>query len=284
MKTLLIILFALIQSFVFSQNNEVEISISQNGKKVKLKNHQATMDKSPFELYVKFQKSGDYTSIAAIVGSSELMRMELGKEISESNSTLFTNAMAGAGSNFNPDNYIGAEGMSRPTYLSYTTDTTHRYNEVKHKGDWIIGRRNIESLSTNDGWIPFEAWEDSVMYIAVSRVKYNDGKLIELGRDYILLNLNAFEVSLLDVRGKEFNGEPGEWQDGCEGCGNGGGFEFSMNGKQVSYYLPGSDTGSFGEYIQDGNQIIIGKEMTLTISEDGKSISDNKYGTVFTLK
>ena len=110
---------------------------------------------------------------------------------------------------------------------------------------------------------------------------------------------NLTVVPLQDVRGKIFNGEPGERQDGCEGCGNGGGFEFSMNGAFVSYLLPGSDTVSGGDYTQKGNQIIIGyvvwqidagvlvnaiREIILTISEDGKTITENKNGTVFTLK
>jgi len=62
-----------------------------------------------------------------------------------------------------------------------------------------------------------------------------------------------------------------------------------MNGAFVSYLLPGSDIVSSGDYTQKGNQIIIGdvvwqREMILTISEDGKTITDNKHGTVFTLK
>ena len=284
MRILLSILIALIQVSIFSQSHDIELSVLQNNKKVKLKNKEGTIDKAPFILVVKFQKVSKYTSLGVLVGTTSEFKHKSMEPIKEGHSDFFINSSSGAGSYFNTEKSIKAGEYDRITYFGYSSDTTHDYNTLKYKGDWLIGERIIANVSTPDAYIPIEAWKDSVMYIVVSHVTYDKGKLIESYRAYCHLNINPIVVPLLDVRGKTFNGAPGEWQDGCEGCGNGGGFEFSMNGKQVDFYLPGSDTGSFSEYIQEGNKIIIGKEITLTIAEDGKTITDNKYGTVFILK
>jgi len=284
MKILILSLIILCSFNAISQSNNIEISILQNNKKVKLKNNEGTIDKAPFTIVVKFQKVREYTSLGVLVGKTPAFKQKSKEPIKEGYSDFFINAEAGAGSYFNTDKSINAGEYDRITYFSYSSDTTHDYNTLKHKGKWLIGERHIEKISTPGESMPIEAWKDSVMYIVIAHVTYDKGKLIESYRTYCHLNINPIVVALTDVRGKQFEGEPGEWQDGCEGCGNGGGFEFSMNGKQVDFFLPGSDTGSFSDYIQEGNQIIIREVITLTISEDGKTITDNKYGTVFTLK
>ena len=99
------------------------------------------------------------------------------------------------------------------------------------------------------------------------------------------INFKEIKRTTIDLAGKEFV-EVGEatFQKGCEGCGNLGSFHFLMNGKTVDYLRSGSDMISFGGYTQAGDQIKIADDISFTVSGDGKTLTDNKYKTVYSLK
>jgi hypothetical protein len=48
--------------------------------------------------------------------------------------------------------------------------------------------------------------------------------------------------------------------------------------------MSGSDTGSFGAYIQKGDQVfILGEDFSFTVSPDGSFMTHNKYGVKYNL-
>lgn len=81
------------------------------------------------------------------------------------------------------------------------------------------------------------------------------------------------------VSGKIFIGkEEAQHQDGCEGCGNRGQITFFENGK-ADLLFSGSDIMESATYTQSKGKIIFGDKLDFTLSEDGKSIHRDGYGT-----
>ena len=131
-----------------------------------------------------------------------------------------------------------------------------------------------------------EDWNSDYLIIGTAKTKQTKGPTLIIGTQFIKLNLEKAENEFpYTVKGKEYV-EEGEaaYQEGCEGCGNLGSYHFQSNGKDVDYLMSGSDTGSYGTYIQKGDQVFIqGEDFSFTVSPDGSFMTHNEYGTKYQL-
>jgi hypothetical protein len=171
------------------------------------------------------------------------------------------------------------------TDVTASDDQHHRFDSLYRKGTWIFGVRTVSFLSTESDELMLEEWPDSTLIIGT--VNTNDSSNVDFKPTTKILKLNLKDIpntSLFDVKGKTFI-EEGEasYQEGCEGCGNLGSFEFKKNGKEVEYLRPGSDIISFSPYKQKNNQVIIEEKISFTVSSDGTQLVDNETGTKYNL-
>lgn len=281
MKSLITISILFASLTVNAQSFQVEVY--QYGKKVKTTKQTVDIDKATFTLVFKFKET---ININLIAGNDSTM-----KNTHQSNATQIEELVGKAGFG-GADSYFN-EGLSIKTWnakvntgIEYKDDEHHSFDSIHKKGKWIYGFRTVEKLSTPHDYLFVEEWQAPILIIAVANCQYTQqAKLLSDGMS-IQLNLKEIESkSIYDVKGKEFI-EEGEavWQDGCEGCGNLGYFHFIKNGRNVDFLLSGSDTGSFSTYTQVGNQVTIGKEISFTISPDGKTLTDNKYKIKYSIQ
>jgi hypothetical protein len=275
MKQIGIILLIGISNFLFSQN--IELEIYQDYKRVKVSKNEATVNKSSFSLVYKFQTP---FSLVLISGSDSIMQsLPKAKEpfIKE---IVLKAQFGGADGYFNEDLSIKAWDSKVHTSIFYEDDEHHAFDSLYRLGKWIYGVRTITQLSTPNDYFFIEGWKQSSIVIAMAGNK-NEG----IKTPVLKVNFKEISRTTINVAGKEFI-EVGEatFQKGCEGCGNLGSFHFLMNGKTVDYLRSGSDMISFGNYTQIGNQIEIADDISFTVSDNGKTLIDNKYKTVYTIR
>ncbi len=283
MKNLYFTLILLIPFTYNAQKLNYSTELHQNGKKVKFNKGEATITKEPFALVFKFKAEQEWLLIA---GSNDRLKQLNQKDQQVIEKTIGKAHFGGASGYFNESKSIHAHNEEVYTGIEYKDKQHHSFDTIYKKGKWTYGVRTIEKLSTPEEAVLVEDWPTNELYIAYSGVVYKqDGRTIYDG-NVIKLNLEKAELdNPLDVRGKTYV-EMGEVEhvEGCEGCGNLAEFNFLSNGKQVDFLLSGSDTGSFGDYQQKGNQITIGKEHSFTVSDDGYSIVNNDGGYTYYLK
>ncbi len=283
MKSLLIITFSIISFLSFSQKYEYELFLMQHGEKVKIKNNQVTIEKAAFQLVYKFKEP---ISWGLIAGSNTNMQDAFSKGSDEMEKLLLKAESGGADGYFNEDESIRAWNGKIQTSILYEDDQHHRFDSIYREGNWIFGVRTISFLSTENDALMIEEWPDSTLIIGTVNTKYSSN--VDFKPKTKILKLNLKDIpnsSLFDVKGKKFI-EEGEvrFQEGCEGCGNLGSFEFKKNGKEVEYLRPGSDIISFSPYKQKNKQVIIEEEkISFTVSSDGTQLVDNETGAKYNL-
>lgn len=283
MKSLLIFTFSIISIMSFSQKNEYELFLKQNGVKVKIKNDQATIEKAPFQLVYQFKVP---ISWGLIAGSNVNMQAAFSKGSDAMEKLIQKAESGGADGYFNEDKSIRAWDGKIQTSIFYEDDQHHRFDSLYRKGTWIFGVRTVSFLSTENDELIVEEWPDSALIIGTVNNEYLSNT--DFKPKTIALKLSLKDIpnkSVFDVKGKTFI-EEGEasFQEGCEGCGNLGSFEFKKNGKEVEYLRSGSDTFSYSSYKQKDYQVTIGeKHMSFTISSDGTQLVDNETGTKYNL-
>ena len=283
MKSLLIFTFSIISFLSFSQKYEYELFLMQHGEKVKIKNNQVTIEKAAFQLVYKFKEP---ISWGLIAGSNTNMQDAFSKGSDEMEKLLLKAESGGADGYFNEDESIRAWNGKIQTSILYEDDQHHRFDSIYREGNWIFGVRTISFLSTENDALMIEEWPDSALIIGTVNTKYSSN--IDFKPKTTILKLNLKDIpntSVFDVKGKTFV-EEGEasFQEGCEGCGNLGSFEFKKNGKEVEYLRPGSDIISFSPYKQKNNQVNIEEEkISFTVSSDGTQLVDNETGAKYNL-
>ena len=283
MKSLLIFTFSIISFLSFSQKYEYELFLMQHGEKVKIKNNQVTIEKAAFQLVYKFKEP---ISWGLIAGSNTNMQDAFSKGSDEMEKLLLKAESGGADGYFNEDESIRAWNGKLQTSILYEDDQHHRFDSIYREGNWIFGVRTISFLSTENDALMIEEWPDSTLIIGTVNTKYSSN--VDFKPKTKILKLNLKDIpnsSLFDVKGKKFI-EEGEvrFQEGCEGCGNLGSFEFKKNGKEVEYLRPGSDIISFSPYKQKNKQVIIEEEkISFTVSSDGTQLVDNETGAKYNL-
>ena len=283
MKSLLIFTFSIISFLSFSQKYEYELFLMQHGEKVKIKNNQVTIEKAAFQLVYKFKEP---ISWGLIAGSNTNMQDAFSKGSDEMEKLLLKAESGGADGYFNEDESIRAWNGKIQTSILYEDDQHHRFDSIYREGNWIFGVRTISFLSTENDALMIEEWPDSTLIIGTVNTKYSSN--VDFKPKTKILKLNLKDIpnsSLFDVKGKKFI-EEGEarFQEGCEGCGNLGSFEFKKNGKEVEYLRPGSDIISFSLYKQKNKQVIIEEEkISFTVSSDGTQLVDNETGAKYNL-
>jgi len=274
MQRLLAIIFILFSQVLFAQN--IKLRVSQNGEIIKLNKGSNNLVKEPFALVFKFKNPFNLKLIAG----SETSMTNLVKASKSEISRVVANAdFGGADSYFNTDKSIKAWGSKVYTGINFEDETHHAFDSLYKKGNWFYGVRTIKELATPNDYLLVEDWKVPFIIIGIAAADSN----LKFTKA-IKLNLETINYPIIDVRGKEFL-EVGvaEFQEGCEGCGNLGSFHFLANGKEVDYLLSGSDIFSFGKYTQVGSQVSIPEEISFTISEDGETLTENKYGTEYKL-
>ncbi len=283
MKSLLIFTFSIISFLSFSQKYEYELFLMQHGEKVKIKNNQVTIEKAAFQLVYKFKEP---ISWGLIAGSNTNMQDAFSKGSDEMEKLLLKAESGGADGYFNEDESIRAWNGKIQTSILYEDDQHHRFDSIYREGNWIFGVRTISFLSTENDALMIEEWPYSTLIIGTVNTKYSSN--VDFKPKTKILKLNLKDIpnsSLFDVKGKKFI-EEGEvrFQEGCEGCGNLGSFEFKKNGKEVEYLRPGSDIISFSPYKQKNKQVIIEEEkISFTVSSDGTQLVDNETGAKYNL-
>lgn len=283
MKSLLIFAFSIISIMSFAQKNEYELFLMQHGERVKIDNDQATIEKAPFQLVYKFRGPKSWDLIA---GSNTNMQEAFSKGSAAMEQVLLKAESGGADGYFNEDLSIRAWNGKIHTGIIYEDDQHHRFDSIYRKGKSIYGFRTVSFLSTENDALMIEEWPDSTLIIGTVNTKYLSN--VDFKPKTKILKLNLKDIpnsSLFDVKGKTFI-EEGEasFQEGCEGCGNLGSFEFKKNGKEVEYLRPGSDIISFSPYKQKNKQVIIEEEkISFTVSSDGTQLVDNETGTKYNL-
>ena len=283
MKSLLIFTFSIISFLSFSQKYEYELFLMQHGEKVKIKNNQVTIEKAAFQLVYKFKEP---ISWGLIAGSNTNMQDAFSKGSDDMEKLLLKAESGGADGYFNEDESIRAWNGKIQTSILYEDDQHHRFDSIYREGNWIFGVRTISFLSTENDALMIEEWPDSALIIGTVNTKYSSNEDFKPKTKILKLNLKDIpNSSLFDVKGKKFI-EEGEarFQEGCEGCGNLGSFEFKKNGKEVEYLRPGSDIISFSPYKQKNKQVIIEEEkISFTVSSDGTQLVDNETGAKYNL-
>ena len=283
MKSVLIFTFSIISILSFSQRNEYELFLIQHGAKVKIKNNQAKIDKIPFQLVYKFRTPGSWDLIA---GSNTNMQEAFSKGSDAMKKLLLKAESGGADGYLNEDESIRAWDGKIQTGIIYDDDKHHRFDSLYRKGKWIFGVRTVSFLSTENDELMVEEWPDSTLIIGTFNTKYLSNA--DFKPKTIILKLNIKDIpntSMFDVKGKTFvqKGEA-SFQEGCEGCGNLGSFEFKKNGKEVEYLRPGSDIISFSTYRQKNKQVTVGEEkISFTVISGGTQILDNETVTKYNL-
>jgi hypothetical protein len=271
MKLLLIFTFSIISIMLFSQKNEYELFLKQNGEKVKIKNDQATIEKAPFQLVFQFKVPICWGLIA---GSNLNMQAAFSKGSDAMEKLLQKAESGGADGYFNEDKRIRAWNGKIHTTIFYEDDQHHRFDSLYREGTWIFGVRTLSFLSTESDELMLEEWPDSTLIIGTVNTKCSSN--VDIKPKTIILKLNLKDIpntSVFDVKGKTFI-EEGEasYQEGCEGCGNLGSFKFKKNGKGVEYLRPSSDIISYSTFKQNYKQVNIENEkISLTVSSDGNS-------------
>ena len=247
----------------------------QNGKKVRIKNNQASIEKTPFQLVYQFKVPMNWGLIA---GSNMNMQAAFSKGSDAMEKLLEKAESRGADGLFNEYKSIRAWNGKIHTSIFYEDDQQHMFDSLYRKGPWIFGIRTVSFLSTENDELMVEEWPESTLIIGTMNTEYLSKTYFE--PKTIILKLNFKDIpntSVFDVKGKTFV-EEGEatYQEGCVGCGNLGIFEFKKNGKGVEYLRSGSDIMSYSSYKQEDYQVTIGeKHMSLTISSDGNQLVDN---------
>ena len=281
-NTLICYLLFVLSAVTMAQNEDYQIRVYQNNQEIMHNKGVIRLSKAPFQLVYVFSVPSNWVIIA---GSQSKM-----KNASNTQSSLLgmlLNAESGgADSYFNTARSIRAWNGEIETAIYYEDDTHHTFDSVYKAGKTIYGVRTLEFLSTQDDELIVEEWPDYELILASASVSYSSGK--KSVSQPIALKLQLIDVpntSIIDVKGKSFI-EEGEahFQEGCEGCGNLGSFDFLRNGKEVEFLFSGSDIFEFGNYTQEGNQVIIARGVkTFTVRPDGNQLTDNEYGTKYNL-
>ena len=283
MKSLLIFTFSIISILSFSQKEEYEIFLMQHGAKVKIRNNQASIEKAPFQLVYQFRAPISWDLIA---GNNTNMQDAFSHGTHAMEKLLLKAESGGADGYFNEDESIRAWNGKIQTAIFYEDDQHHRFDSLYRMGKWIFGVRTVSLLSTENDQLMVEEWPDSTLIIGTVNTKYLSTADFKAKTIILKLNLkNIPNTSVFDVKGKTFL-EVGEasFQEGCEGCGNLGSFEFKKNGKEVKYLRPGSDIISFSAYKQVNKQVtILEEKISFTVSSDGTQLIDNETGTKYNL-
>jgi hypothetical protein len=283
MKNYLLLSILLLSTIFHAQKSDFTVSIMQNGKEIKVKNNEVTLNKAPFALVYKFQGENVW---ALIAGSNDKITEAYASSIDSQVVFISKAEFGGADGYFNESKSIRAWDGEIETTIIFEDNEHHRFDSIYTKGKWAYGIRIIEELSTRNEPLLVEDWPSDYLIIGTAKTKRTQGVLQTLGTIFIKLNFvkakNEFPYT---VKGKEYIEEgEAEFQEGCEGCGNLGSYHFLSNGKKVDYYMSGSDTGSFGAYTQKGDQVFIpGEEYSFTVSPDGSFMTHNKYGTIYNL-
>lgn len=281
-KAIFINMLCILSFMSVAQKEEYQLRVYQNHQEIKPDKGVFRINKAPFQLVYVFSSVSNWMLIA---GSND--NIHGAANASESMIDLMLSAESGgADSYFNEGRSISAWDGEIETAIYYEDDTQHTFDSIFKTGKKIYGVRTVAYLSTRNDALIVEEWPSDELIVATAAVSYSTGK--KSVRQLTVLKLHLRDVpnkSNIDVKGKSFL-EEGEahFQEGCEGCGNLGGFDFLKNGKEVEYLLPGSDIIDFAKYTQVGNQVIIGNgETTFTVSENGNHLTDNKYGTRYTI-
>jgi len=283
MKNYLTFLLLLLSFWAFTQKSGYKVSLLQDGKNIKIKKHEATVNQAPFALVYKFTGKNDW---ALIAGSNDKITNAYQGDVTSQLIFISNAEFGGADGYFNEDKSIRAWHGDIETTIIYEAATHHRFDSIYTKGTWIYGVRTIENLSTRESPLLVEDWPSKYLIIGTAKTKYNNGVKETTGTQFFKLNFIKVENEFpYTVKGKEYIEEgEAEYQDGCEGCGNLGSYKFLSNGKEVDFLRSGSDTGGFGNYTQIGDQVIIIEgELSFTISPDGSFMTHNKYGTIYNL-
>lgn len=279
MKQFIFLTLILISSQSLSQNKSIaKVQLEQYGRVVSPKNGIVNIDQAPFNFIIKTLKEpeANFLGILSFTHQDSIPNNK------------FENASTGGAFSYDDSGdvlYVWEE--TRMTYLPFENDSMHCFDSVSYKGKWMTAVYTIDEISTQNGHWKIEDYEDSTLSCFVASMKY-DKSGINLVKDEIAIKIRMHpqKIKIDDVRGKTYSEEPGEYQEGCEGCGNAAYFQFSKDGHTIEYLLSGSDMISLGNYRQEGNQVYISDtEYSFTVSEDGLSLSDNLYeGYIYILE
>ncbi|MCH8556142.1 MAG: hypothetical protein LAT76_13365 [Schleiferiaceae bacterium] len=265
----------------FAQTADYEVLLFQHGKKVAIHQNTSSLDKSPFQLVYKFATpqnwvliagKGDSLDAACTDGSTALQQL------------IQMARFGGADNDFNLSKTILAQEGERETAIGFVDEGHHSFDSIYQEGKWMFGVRTIAHLATWDTEYLIEEWPDSILILATGQVTFeaqNKSVTNAIGLRLYLQEVPPFAA--FDVKGRTYL-EEGEalFQEGCEGCGNLGYFEFFKNGKEVQFLRSGSDIFRVASYTQTGNQVTLEDSIQrFIISTDGKQLTDLDFGTKY---
>lgn len=244
-----------------------KVWVMQNGKKYKAKKGVFTLAKAPFTLVFKFKSDiNDMGLLADTTTNLDFSQSEFGgafsygndyKEIKMWGSKVFTN--------------LPVKGVKE-----------HCFDSLAVKKKWSIGMREVVYFDTDASVMIVEELPSDTLFCSLAKVEHLDGNYMSWYHLNFALHLIDIPLkSKYDVKGKSYAGEPGEYEEGCEGCGNAASFKFLKNGKEVEYLPWGSDMYEFGTYTQEGNQVKINdSDYSFTVAEDVESLISNRDKTI----
>ncbi|MCH2232607.1 MAG: hypothetical protein MK078_00035 [Crocinitomicaceae bacterium] len=275
MKTSLF-LFSLLcfGSQIFAQQKWIsDVQIEQNGKIISAKKGVVNINQTPFSfiLNTRLNNQGVYLGILSFTEDDTIPEEK------------YTNAsIGGAFSYGSKDNILYVWKEKRITYLPYENDSMHCFDSTSYKGKWLTGYYHVDEISTQNEYSKIEDYKDSILFCYIAALIPNKSGGHHVLDEFVLeIHMHPQSIAPNQVKGKTFSEPSGEFEEGCEGCGNGAYFQFSKDGNTLEYLLSGSDIISFGYYKQEGNQVyILETEYSFTISEDGTILSDNLYENI----
>jgi hypothetical protein len=258
----------------FAQNGDFEILLYQNGKEVAIQQNECTLDKSPFQLIYKFVAPQHWVLIA---GKSDSLEAAYLNGSSALQWMIEKADFGGADNYFNESRSIRAQEGERQTEILFVDEQHHAFDSIYQRDTWTYGVRTIDRLATRDNEYLVEEWPDSLLILATGRVTFEEeNKQLSgvVGLRLYLRDVPPFAA--IDVKGRTYLEEgEAEFQEGCEGCGNLGYFEFLKNGKDVKFLRSGSDIYGMARYEQIGDQVILEHAIKrFSVSADGKQLID----------
>jgi hypothetical protein len=264
MKLLFAIIILAFSVNVSAQKKPIKkVWVIQDGKKYKAKKGVITIDKAPFTLVFKFKS--DINDMGLLADSTQ-------------NLDFSQSEFGGAFSYGNDYKEMKMWGSKVFTNLPVKGPKEHCFDSLAIEKKWSIGTREVVYFDTDESVMIVEEYPTDTLYCSLAKVEHLDGKYMSWYHLNFALYLKDIPPkSKYDVKGRSFAGEPGEYQEGCEGCGNAASFKFLKNGKEVEYLPWGSDMYEFGTYTQEGNQVKINdSEYSFTVAEDVESLISNR--------
>ncbi|MFT4602360.1 MAG: hypothetical protein ACI857_002546 [Arenicella sp.] len=261
------ILFTLILVFTlggFAQKKAIKwVKIEQYGELIKPKKGVFKIEKAPFTLVFKFKK--DIGDLGILADTTDVL------DYSKASS-------GGAFSYGNDYKEMRIWGSKVFTYLPVNKPKEHCFDTLTIKKKWSIGKREVMYFDTEESIMIVEEFPADYLNCVIAKVHFLEtGNIGTFPLNFRIELKDIPAKSKYDVKGKSYAGEPGEYKEGCEGCGNPASFKFLKNGTEVEYLPWGSDMYAFGAYTQKGNLVkITDTDYSFTVSDDGEHLISNR--------